>query len=59
MLPILKGLMGYKSWLHLLRGSEGMARQDAQREAALDKKKKKAKKARRRFDKEKEINWWV
>ena len=55
-LPILKGLTGFKSQPHLLRGPEGVARQAAQREAALAKKKKKTEKARRRFDKKKEIN---
>ena len=51
--------MGYKSWPHLPRGPEGVARQAALKEAALAKKKKRAKKARRRFEKEKEIGWWV
>ena len=36
-----------------------MVRQATQREDALAKNKKKAKKVWRRFDKEKEINWWV
>ena len=54
-LSVSKGLMSYKSRPHLLRGTEGVAWQAAQREATLAKKKKKAKKARRRFDKE-EIN---
>ena len=52
----MKGLTGNKSRPHLLRGPEGAARQTAQREVALAKKKKNAEKARRRFDKEKEIN---
>ena len=58
-LPISKGLTGYKSRPHLPRGLEGVVRQVAQKEAALAKKKKKAEKVRRRFDKEKEINRWV
>ena len=58
-LSISKGLSGYKSRPHLPRGSEGAAQQATQREVALAKKKKKAEKARRRFDKEKEINRWV
>ena len=52
----MKGLLGYKSQTHLLRGPKGVAQQATQREAALAKKKKKAKKARRRFKKEKEIS---
>ena len=51
--------MGYKSRVHLSRGPKGAVQQYAYREAALAKKKKKAEKARRRFDKEKEINRWV
>ena len=58
-LPVSMGLSGYKSWPHLLRGLEGIAWQVALKEAALAKKKKRAKKARRRFEKEKEIGWWV
>ena len=58
-LPASKGLAGYKSRPHLPRGAEGAARQAAKREEALAKKKKKAKKAWRRFNKEKEINRWV
>ena len=58
-LPISKGLMGYKSRLHLSRGPEGAVRQAAQREATLAKKKKKTEKVRRRFDKEKVINQQV
>jgi len=58
-LPVSKGLAGYKSQSHLLRGPKGVARQATQREAALAKKKKKTEKARRRFEKEKEITRWV
>ena len=36
-----------------------MVRQATHREATLAKKKKKAEKVRRRFDKEKKINWRV
>ena len=54
-LPVSKGLVGYKSWVHLSRGPKGAVQQYAYREAALAKKKK-AEKVRRRFDKEKEIN---
>ena len=57
-LPVSKGLTGYKSRPHLLRGSKGAVRQATQREAMLLKKKK-AEKVWRRFDKEKEINRWV
>ena len=48
--------MGYKSRPHLSRGAEGTARQAAQRQATLAKKKKKIEKVQRRFEKEKEIN---
>ena len=57
-LSISKGLSGYKSRPHLPRGSEGAAQQATQREALLAKKKE-GKKARRRFEKEKEISRWV
>ena len=46
--------MGYKSWPHLLRGPEGVAWQGALKEAAVAKKKR-AEKARRRHEKEREI----
>ena len=58
-MSVSKGLSGYKSQPYLLRGAEGAAWQAAQREAVLAKKKKKAEKAQRRFEKEKEINRWV
>ena len=47
--------MGYRSRPHLLRGPKGAARQAALKEAAVAKKKKRAEKAWRRFEKVKEI----
>lgn len=47
--------MGYKSLPHLLKGSEGVARQAILKEAAEAKKKKRSKKAQGRHEKEKEI----
>ena len=46
--------MGYKSRPHLPRGAEGAARQASLKEAAVAKKKKRAEKAQRRHEKEKE-----
>ena len=58
-LPVLKGLSGYKSRSHLPRGPKGAARQATLKEAADAKKKKRAEKAQRRHEKEKEIARWV
>ena len=51
--------MGYKSQTHLPRGPEGTAQQAALKEAAVAKKKKRAEKAQRRHENEKEIARWV
>ena len=51
----MSGLTGYKSWPHLPRGPEGVARQATLKEVAIVKKKKRAQKARRKHRKEMEI----
>jgi hypothetical protein len=54
-LSISLGLTGYKSWPHLPKGLEGVARQATLKEVMVVKKKKRAKKARKKHGKEMEI----